>query len=160
MEKNMSIRIRNVLLQDAEGIAGIIHDIGWFENLNFESIHKTAERVRKHISLCLSDSSHSIFAAEDESNMIVGYCSVHFLPYLFLTGPEGYVSELFISAKVRGQGIGTALLEQIKKEAKKRGCSRLSLINSRTRESYRRRFYERIDWKERTEVAVFVLPLM
>ncbi len=156
----MSILIRNVLLGDAEDIAWIIRDTGWFENLRIESLQKTAERVRRHISLCLSDNSHIILVAEDESNKIVGYCAVHFLPYLFLTGPEGYISELFISAKVRGQGIGTALLEQIKKEAKKRVCSRLSLINSRTRESYRRRFYERIGWKERSEVAVFVLPLM
>ena len=156
----MSILIRNVLLRDAENIAVIIRDMGWFENLQSESLRKTEECVRRHISLCLSDNSHSILVAEDESNSIVGYSSVHFLPYLFLTGPEGYISELFISANLRGQGIGTALLGQIKKEAKKRGCSRLSLINSRTRESYRRGFYERIGWKERTEVAVFVLPLM
>jgi len=126
----MSIRIRNVLLQDAEDIAEIIRELGWFEHLQSESAQTTAERVRKHISLCLADNSHSAFVAENEAHRIVGYSSVHFLPYFFLLGPEGYVSELFISAKVRGQGIGTALLEQIITEAEKRSCVRLALINS------------------------------
>jgi GNAT superfamily N-acetyltransferase len=85
---------------------------------------------------------------------------VHYLPYFFLPGPEGYVSELFISAEARGQGIGTALLEQVIAEARRRGCARLSLINSRTRESYQRKFYEQHGWNERIEIAVFVLPLI
>ena len=84
---------------------------------------------------------------------------MHYLPYFFLLGPEGYISELFISAEARGQGVGTALLEQVTADARKRGCVRLSLINSRTRESYLRQFYEKHGWKERTEVAAFVFPL-
>lgn len=51
---------------------------------------------------------------------IVGYIAVHWLPYLFLPAPEGYVSELFVSESVRGQGIGTQLLETVTIEAKRR----------------------------------------
>ena len=155
----MEITIRNVQLQDAEKITSIIREVGWFEHLKSESAQTTAERVRQHISLCLADDSHSAFVAENEKHKVLGYSSVHYLPYFFLPGPEGYVSELFISEEARGQGVGTALLEQVIAEARKRGCSRLSLINSRTRESYKRKFYEQRGWKERTEVAAFVLPL-
>jgi GNAT superfamily N-acetyltransferase len=70
------------------------------------------------------------------------------------------VSELFISAKARGQGVGTTLLEQVIAEARRHGCARLSLITSRTRELYLRKFYEQHGWKERTEIATFVLPLI
>jgi GNAT superfamily N-acetyltransferase len=147
-------------MQDAEDISGIIHEVGWFEHLQPEPAQKTAERVRKHISLCLADNSHSAFVPENGAQKVVGYSSVHFLPYFFLLGFEGYVSELFISEKARGQGIGTALLKQIIIEARKHGCVRLSLINSRSRESYQRKFYEQHGWKERTEVAAFVLPLL
>ena len=128
-------KIRNVQEQDAEDIAVIIREVGWFEHLKTETAQTTAERVRRHISLTLADDSHSAFVAEDNNN-IVGYSSVHYLPYFFLRGPEGYISELFISEKARGKGVGTALLEKIIAEARKRGCARLSLINSRTRESY------------------------
>ena len=139
----MDITIRNVQFQDAEDITGIIREVGWFEHLKSESAQTTAARVRQHISLCLADDSHSAFVAEDEEQKVIGYASVHYLPYFFLPGPEGYVSELFISAETRGKGVGTALLEMVISEAQKRGCARLSLINSRTRESYIRQFYEK-----------------
>jgi GNAT superfamily N-acetyltransferase len=156
----MKISIRNTKFEDAEAITRIIREVGWFEHLKSESAEVIEERVRQHISLCLADDSHSTFVAETEDGKVVGYSSVHYLPYFFLPGPEGYVSELFISTKARGRGIGTALLEQIIAEARRHGCARLSLINSRTRESYQRKFYEQHGWKERTEVAAFVLPLM
>ncbi len=159
-ETIMDITIRNVQLKDSEDITNIIREVGWFEHLKSESAQATAERVREHISLCLADDSHSAYVAEDEKHKIIGYSSVHYIPYFFLLGPEGYVSELFISAEARGKGIGTSLLEQIIAEARKRGCVRLSLINSRTRESYQRKFYEQHGWRERTEVASFILPLI
>jgi len=159
-EANMNITIRNVQFQDAEDITSIIREVGWFEHLKSESAQITAERVRQHISLCLADDSHSAFVAENEKHKVIGYSSVHYLPYFFLPGPEGYVSELFVSAEDRGQGIGNVLLEQVIAEARRRGCARLSLINSRTRESYQRKFYEQHGWNERTEIAAFVLPLI
>lgn len=160
VNETMDIKIRNVQKLDAEDITSIIREVGWFEHLKSETAQTTAERVHQHISLCLADDSHSAFVAEDEKHKVIGYSSVHYLPYLFLPGPEGYVSELFISEKSRGKGVGTALLEKIIAEARKRGCARLSLINSRTRESYLRHYYEKHGWKERTEVAAFVLPLI
>jgi GNAT superfamily N-acetyltransferase len=157
----MKITIRNVQFRDAGDIAGIIREVGWFEQLKSEPAAATAERIRRYIALCLAaDECHSAFVAENEEQKVIGYSSVHFLPYFFLPGPEGYISELFISLEARGQGVGTALLEQVIAEARKRGCARLSLINSRTRESYRRKYYEKHGWRERTEIAAFVLPLV
>jgi len=59
----------------------------------------------------------------------------------------------------RGQGIGSQLLEVMKAEARKRGCSRLMLINLRKRESYQRQFYRKQGWEEREGVANFVYHL-
>ena len=77
----------------------------------------------------------------------------------FLAGPEGYVSELFVCAAERGKGMGSRLLEAIKEEALARGCSRLTLINLRHRESYERGFYTTRGWQERPEAASFVYLL-
>jgi GNAT superfamily N-acetyltransferase len=137
----------------------MLRDVGWFDHLKLEPEQTTEQRVRRHIALCLADQSHSSFVAENENGKVIGYASVHYLPYFFLLGPEGYVSELFVDAESRGRGTGTALLNVITEEARRRGCSRLSLINSRTRDSYKRHYYEQHHWKERPEVAAFVLPL-
>jgi GNAT superfamily N-acetyltransferase len=109
----------------------------------------------RHLDLCRSGESHNVYVAEN-SGAILGYVSVHWLPYLFLTGPEGYISELFINEQARGKGIGTRLLEKVKEEGAKRGCSRLALINNRGRESYSRGFYEKQGWTERKEMANFI----
>jgi GNAT superfamily N-acetyltransferase len=76
-----------------------------------------------------------------------------------VAGPEGYVSELFVREPARGQGVGGQLLDAIESEARARGCTRLSLINLRQRESYRRQFYVKAGWQERGTAANFIYAL-
>jgi GNAT superfamily N-acetyltransferase len=64
-----------------------------------------------------------------------------------------------VRAAHRGQGVGGRILEAIKAEAQRRGCSRLMLLNLRIRESYQRQFYAKQGWEERSEAANFILPL-
>jgi GNAT superfamily N-acetyltransferase len=73
-----------------------------------------------------------------------------------MSGPEGYVSELFVRDDARGRGVGRRLLSAIESEARGRGCQRLSLINLRNRESYRRQFYLKAGWSERSDAANFI----
>ena len=152
----MEIQIRKLSAQDAPQIAELLKQIGWFEAFKSESIEATSRQVRFYIEQCLADNSHSAFAAQSPDGKIVGYGSVHWLPYLFLQGPEGYVSELFVREFARGQAIGRQLLKTIETEAKARGCVRLSLINLRNRESYVRQFYIKAGWEERPEAANFI----
>ena len=107
----------------------------------------------------MADTSHSIYVAETAQYGVIGYACVHWLPYLFLPGPEGYLSELFVEQTHRGKGVGKQLLNSIVTEAKHRDCSRLMLITSRGRESYRREFYLKQGWVERDGMANFVLRL-
>jgi GNAT superfamily N-acetyltransferase len=151
----MTIQIRNANAHDAQALAELLQDVGWFEAFKHEPLDLMAPRVQRQIEQCLDDNSHSIFVAESEGE-ILGYGSVHWLPYLFLPGPEGYISELFVRESARGAGLGGKLLEAIQAEARARGCARLSLINLRNRESYARRFYEKAGWEERSEAANFI----
>ncbi len=152
----MRIQIRKISAQDAPRITELLKDIGWFESFKSEPIEAASQRVRLHIEQCLADNSHSIFVAEARDGAIVGYGSVHWLPYLFLQGAEGLVSELFVRESARGQGVGRELLRNIETEARARGCVRLSLINLRNRESYMRQFYVKAGWEERPEAANFI----
>ena len=110
--------------------------------------------------MCLADDSHSVLVAEGAKGVVLGYVAIHWLPYLMLPGPEGYVSELFVAESARGAGLGSKLLEAMKDMAIGRGCSRLMLVNRKTRESYKRGFYRKLSWEERQEFANFVLSLL
>lgn len=156
----MEIQIRKAETADVPALTDLLRSLGLFAHINSESPRSTRERVGKHLDLCLADDSHLILVAQTSGEELAGYCAIHWLPYLMLAGPEGYVSELFIHEKFRGQGIGAQLLETVRAEAQKRGCSRLMLLNMRKRESYQRQFYSKHGWEERPDAANFILPLI
>lgn len=151
--------IRKASIDDARELALLLRGIGWFETFNTGAIDTLTERVRARLEQCLAGDSHLILIAEDSPGRIAAYASVHWLPYLFMSGPEGYVSELFVSEAARGRGVGRELLAAIEKAARARGCQRLSLTNLRERESYRRQFYSKAGWRERSEAANFIYSL-
>ncbi len=155
----MDIQVRKAEAKDAPAIAELVRLLGFFAHVNAERPEATRERVARHLAMCDADDSHSVFVASSPAGEILGYGAVHWLPYLILAGPEGYVSELFVHEAHRGQGIGSQLLKVMEAEARKRGCSRLMLINLRKRESYQRQFYHKQGWEEREGVANFVYPL-
>lgn len=153
------MRIREAKIDDSEQLVDLLENIGWFKTLFSHSRNELVNITEKHIHLCLEDKSHSIYVIEEEEKMILGYISVHWLPYLFLEGPEGFISELFIKDNQRGKGIGTELLNKVKEEAKERGCSRLSLLNGKNRESYEKRFYQKQGFEERSHMLNLILKL-
>jgi GNAT superfamily N-acetyltransferase len=155
----MDIMVRRATANDAAGIAAILRELDWFDIFKKETESATVVRLIECIRLCSVDDSHTVYVAEGEDERIMGYSSVHWLPNFLLSGPEGYVSELFIRESDRGQGVGTLLLESIKREAIERDCSRLMLINMRKRESYHREFYVKKGWIEREGAVNFILDI-
>ena len=155
----MNLTIRRALKTDAESIAQILRNVGWFQHMRRQAPDDTTEKVLEHLTMCLADTSHSVYVAETADRGVLGYVNVHWLPYLFLQGPEGYVSELFVGENARGLGVGSKLLQAVEKEARSRGCSRLMLISSNTRESYSRGFYPKRGWDEREIIKNFILSL-
>ena len=157
----MSYLIRSAQVSDAFALADLLREIGYFSWINDTSPELTRDRISTHLSMCLADASHNVYVAcpKEEHAGILGYVSVHWLPYLLNRGPEGYVSELFIRPSARGQGIGSALLDTAIAEARRRGCDRMRLLNMRHRESYLRGFYKKHGWEEREDAATFQLAL-
>jgi GNAT superfamily N-acetyltransferase len=157
----MTIRqqIREATLADAEALRALIESIEGFASLKALPESERQARVAHHLSLALSNPSHQVYVATDDDGALVGYVAVHYLPYLILAGPEGYISELFLHESARGRGIGTQLLEHVQQAARSRGCQRLSLLNMQDRESYLRGFYHKNGWQERADARNFILPL-
>jgi GNAT superfamily N-acetyltransferase len=153
------MRLRKATIEDAEALASLLTEIGWFEVFRNESLEESSRRVRAELELCLADDSHLVCVAQSEEGKIIGYVSVHWLPYLFMRGPEAYVSELFVRDGARGHGVGGLLLQAVETEARSRGCTRMSLTNLRHRESYKRQFYVKAGWTERSDAANFIYQI-
>jgi GNAT superfamily N-acetyltransferase len=64
-----------------------------------------------------------------------------------------------VGEKERGQGIGSLLIEEVIKQAKRKDCSRLMVANNRNRLSYDKKFYKKNGFIEREHIANFILPL-
>lgn len=151
-----TIRIREPEAGDIPALAELLASLeaaSWTRGMDRIEV----ERV---LSACLRGKTAGVYlrVAEAEGKL-AGYASAHWLPNLILGGPEGYVSELFVAPADRGRGIGGALLEDLEAEARARGCVRLSLLNLRERESYRRGFYAKRGWTERPGAANLIKRL-
>ena len=125
-----------VSIDDAAELASLLKGIGWFAFLGKRPDDEVREHVKGQLARCLADDSHSMYVTESDDGKISGYVSAHWIPFLFMRGPERYISELFV-----------------------RDGARLSLMNLRHRESYQRQFYIKAGWQECTEAANFVCQL-
>jgi GNAT superfamily N-acetyltransferase len=70
--------------------------------------------------------SHHVVAEADDGE-VVAFCSIHFRARLNWPTPEAWVPDLFVSESVRRQGIGRAMLEEVQRRARERGCHSIAL---------------------------------
>ncbi|WP_289058925.1 GNAT family N-acetyltransferase [uncultured Mesotoga sp.] len=148
------MRIREAVYEDAVGLRSLLLDIGWFSNSNIGG-DEFPEKLKKMLAWNIQEPDHVLLVAEEDGD-IVGYVGLHFIPYLFMGHPEGYISELFVKSSARGKGIGSKLLTEAVKRGRARGCSRMQLVNMKNRDSYKRGFYTKMGWRERENAADFV----
>jgi len=153
------MKIRKATEADAAGIAAVLHRMGDLRSILTEPIETTVRNVERNLLQAAASDTSTTYVAETLEGEIAGYCAVHWVPFLFFPGGEAYVTEVFVRPVDRGQGIGTGLLDTVVAEARARGCARLTLLNGRNGESYRRNFYAQRGWVEREGMANFIFPL-
>jgi ribosomal protein S18 acetylase RimI-like enzyme len=69
-------------------------------------------------------------------------------------GRRGMVYHLAVQAGVRGQGIGTLLLDRVEKRLQEKGCKKCYLLITADNENAAQ-FYEQRDWREMKTDRVF-----
>ena len=147
------------MLSDADAIASILESTSEVRSVADRGHVANVTILCKNLERGLETETSTVFVAAVDGDRAVGYCAVHWTPFLFLKGGEAYVTELFVHPQHRGQGIGSKLLDQVEDEARKRGCARLSLLNGKESEAYDRGFYKTRDWVERDLMANFILQV-
>ena len=135
----------------------MIHGLGGFRAFEGADLDAVRDAVRANLAAALAGSS-TLLVAEDDAG-VFGWAQVHWLHDLFMIGPEGYLTELFIAESHRGRGVGTELHDLLVAEAHERGAYRMTLLNGTHRASYQRGYYAKLGWEERDGMASFALWL-
>jgi N-acetylglutamate synthase-like GNAT family acetyltransferase len=157
--RKIRVHIRQANPEDCVGIAAVVHAVNELRSVATQSRDVTANTIEMNLKRMTRSGNSTAYVAEEPEGVIIGYGAVHWIPFLFLSGGEAYVTELFVRPADCGKSAGSNLLETIVVEAKRRGCSRVSLLNGRDGESYRRNFYKNRGWVERDRMANFILPI-
>jgi GNAT superfamily N-acetyltransferase len=149
--------IRQAKREDAQKLAVLLRSLPEdLPRFGLEPLEATVKQVSE--ALRAGGDATTLLVAE-EAGEISGFVHTHWQPSVLHSGGEGFVSALFIHPGHRGRGVGQALLTRVQAEGRRRGCSRLLLLNMRDRASYTRGFYAKLGWRERPDAANFVFDL-
>jgi predicted N-acetyltransferase YhbS len=147
------IHLRPLRTTDIEAIMQLHRELGWNP-----AFHADGSTLRSRLTL-LTEEENALLLVAEVGGEVVGYVHGETVTYLLFAGREMLVSELFVTEAARGHGVGTALMAAMEAEAVKRRCFRISVLNSRERESYKRGFYPGLGYEERVHTANFTKRL-
>lgn len=149
----MSSHIRPLQETDVDAVMELHRELGW--NPAFQADGTT---LRQRLSSLIGEANAPLLVAEQDKQ-VVGYIHGEIITYLLFAGREMLISEVFVKEQARGQGVGSELVAAIEQEAARQRCFRISVMNSRERESYKRNFYPSLGYSERSQVANFIKRL-
>lgn len=147
------ITIRPLRQTDVGAVMLLHRELGW--NPAFKA---DGSSLRQRLESLTAEDNSLLLVAELPDG-VVGYIHGQVVTHLLFAGREMLISEVFVMEKARGQGVGKALIAAIEAEAVQRKCFRISVLNSRERESYRRGFYPSLGYSERPHTANFTKRL-
>lgn len=151
--KKTDLIIRPLKPSDITDVMQLHRELGW--NPAFKADGST---LKQRLEALITEEDALLLVAE-VNGQVVGYIHGQIVTYLLFAGREMLVSELFVKEKVRAAGVGKALLGAIEAQAVQRKCFRISVLNSRERESYKRGFYPSLGYEERSQTANFTKRL-
>lgn len=151
--KKTDITIRPLKPSDIADVMQLHRELGW--NPAFKADGST---LKQRLEALITEDDALLLVAE-VNGQAVGYIHGEIVTYLLFAGREMLVSELFVKEKARAAGVGKALLGAIEAQAVQRKCFRISVLNSRERESYKRGFYPSLGYEERSQTANFTKRL-
>ncbi len=151
--KKPKVRIRPLREHDLDAVMLLHRELGW--NPAFRADGST---LRGRLT-ALSAGDNALLLVAELAGKVVGYIHGEVVTYLLFAGREMLVTELFVRSEHRSKGVGRALMAAIEAEAVRHKCFRISVLNSRERESYKRGFYPSLGYEERTHVANFTKRL-
>jgi ribosomal protein S18 acetylase RimI-like enzyme len=151
---NPAQRIRRASKDDCSAIVELIAAL----RLEEQGLAVDGAPILSTLLTAVSQPACNVFVAESDE-AVVGFVVVHWVPFPMLAGTEGYISDLIVTAELRGGGIGHRLVNAVEAEARSRGCVRLMLNSRIAAKSFQRGFYANLGYRHREDFANFVKAL-
>lgn len=141
-------RIRAAIASDAEALAELSGQLGY---------PTTASAVAERLRAVGADAGCVVLVADADDRRVVGVAQA--LAQRFISeDPFGELAVLIVDDRVRGTGVGAALLAAVEAWARAQGFGSMYVRSSVVRERAHR-FYLREGYAERKRQAVFVKRL-
>jgi GNAT superfamily N-acetyltransferase len=123
----MSFTIREATTSDFP----VIHAL----NQKFSHFIKTPEKFKINIDEMISEKDHfKILVAETDSGKIIGFAST-FIAWYSWIGKSLYLDDLYIIDEYRKNGLGSRLMDEVIRLAKRQGCKKIRWQVSRWNEN-------------------------
>jgi len=134
------VRIRPAKPSDFHEVQALFGQLWPDKSLNQES------QLTVYNAMLGSDGYELLCADKDDA--IAGFASLSIQHNFWQEGYILYITTMIVDEKHRGQGIGTALINEIKKTARERGCKRIELESAFHRTDAHV-FYEKMGFEKR-----------
>ena len=120
----------------------------------------TTKYTRPELETMVRDDANPIYVAADEEDQVLGYafCRLRQQPFSNNMVPftSLFIDDLCVDACARGQGVGKALFQFVRAQAKELGCYELTLNVWEGNDSARA-FYERMGMKVKETMMETIL---
>lgn len=128
--------IRAARLTDADGVYALLEQLE-----PAYSPDRAAFDV--NFPLLLDDGSTSVLlVAEHPGGDVVGYALTTITPLLHANGSSAHLQELVVDDAHRGEGVGTAIVEEVERVCRERAVRQITVASRRSAD-----FYERIGYR-------------
>lgn len=140
--------IRKAVIEDWKQISSLLDQL---EYSNTESF------IKEKLKVLLRDPNEELLVFE-ESNQVIAFISMHFIPQLALKGDFARISYFAVDRHIRSKGLGRKIEEYCTNLAIEKKCDRIEVhCNSRRTDAHR--FYMRQGYSESPKYFIKMLAL-
>ena len=113
----MNINIRKATANDFEAVMELVKGLAHFQGKS-EKVTNTVEQMKK------DQAFFQCLVAEDEHQALQGL-AIYYFSYSTWVGKSIFLDDLFVNKSMRGQKIGSRLLNRLFEEARAADCKRV-----------------------------------